>query len=197
MMLIIIPRTLKDVMNILIIGIVVCALGFITMIVFWVRDQQKLAEYGQPNLNTLPMEQLTDGMIVTGTIDLSLGTFAETYETNNGVRTSERSTSLYYVIPIYEIDSEGYYVIQYCMGFKADPDEFAVMDTICEQTWLEIDDPIELPVKNAYIHSMDSDYWQFFMEWADDPSFYDNGSFIDWCAEYYIFGTDDREFIRS
>lgn len=194
---IIIPRTLKGVMNILTVGIVVCVLCFLTTMAFWVRDQQTLAKYGQPDFNTLSIDQLADGMIVSGTIDLSLGTFAETYETNNGVRTSEKSKSLYYVIPIYETDSDGYYVIQYCIGFKADPDEFTVMDQICEQTWLETDDPIKLTVENGYIHVMDSDNWRYLMEWADDPSFYDNGSFIDWCAEYYIFGTDDREFITS
>ena len=59
-----------------------------------------------------------------------MGTFAETYDTNHGARTSDESTGLFYVVPIYQVDSDGYYMFDYFLGFEASAGDFAVMDKI-------------------------------------------------------------------
>lgn len=193
----IIPQTRKGIIIMFSVILAVSLIGAAVVFSLWATDQNKLKEKGQPDFNTLSADELENGLIVKGTIDLAFDTFAEAYEENYGVRTSDESELLYYVIPIYDIDADGYIQINYFMAFKAEPKHYDMMDKIMEQTWIEPDEYSELSVENGVINTLPDDLTQFFYEWADDTAFYENGSFIDWCAENNIFGTTDKNEIKS
>lgn len=169
----------------------------ITTYNFWSSDQQALKENGQLNFNTLPLDKLKDGLIVKGSIDMALDKYAEEYETNLGFRTSGNSELIYYVVPVYDKAEDGSSVINYLITYKAVPADFEAMDAIVAKTWNGSRVSAGLTVENARISKLPGKIQQYFTEWAHDTQFYENGSFIDWCAENNIFGTDDRAVIES
>lgn len=174
---------------------VVCFGMSIVAYSIWVRDQELLKKHGQPSFNTLPQDELEEGLIVKGTIDIALGTYAEEYETRSG-----DSEMLYYVLPIYSTDEKDNKNIKYFITYRAEPEEYDVMDAIVQHTWnenSETSSPVKFDIANAQVKSLPGDIRQFLMEWARDPKFYEGGSFIDWCAKNGIFGTDDNALIES
>ncbi len=194
---IVIPRTRKGVNIMFFVLLVASLIGAAIVLTLWTIDQNNLKEYGQPDFNTLSIDELKSGMIVKGKIDIAFDTFAEEYETEYGRRTSDQSEKLYYVVPVYNTDAEGYFDYQYVLCFITEPSDFQRMDEIFEQTWSDEDMDTKVTVTNGVITDMSGDIKQFYYEWADSPEFYDNGSFIDWCMEYNIFGTSDENEIRS
>jgi hypothetical protein len=113
--------------------------SFIIITIFsyfsWSADQQTLKEKGQPDFNTLSQSELKDGLIVKGTIDMALDVYAEEYETTVGIRTSDDSEKLYYLVPVYDEDENGYITFKYLITYEAEPKEFDTMDEIIENTW--------------------------------------------------------------
>lgn len=187
------PDTRRAVIITLTIFIAVCIIFAGITVYSWAKGQLQLRKIGQPSFNTLPMEDLKDGLIVTGTIDLTMGNYAWESITSD----TDMDTNLYYLIPIYDIDGEGYYVFHYFIGYKAATEDVSTMEKISEQTWNETTAPVVLTVENGIIHNLNGDLKQYLAEWVEEPGFYDGGSFIDWCAEYNILGTADREIIQS
>jgi hypothetical protein len=186
------PQTRKGA----IIAMSICTAVFLAFTIFffvqWSNDQQA-AQKDTPRFDTLPIDQLESGLDVHGTIDLAFDYYAETYTTDYGIRTSSDSDSLYYVIPVY--DADGYFA--YLISFEAYSSNFDTMDQIVTQTWTETDDLATLTLEHARIESLPEEIRQYLEEWSEDTTFYDGGSFIDWCAEYGIFGTQDKSLIRA
>lgn len=193
----IIPRTRKGWIILLSILAFACLLTAGILYSSYASDQKMLEEKGQPDFNTLSIDQLENNLIVNGTIVLAFDHYAESYETNMGIRTSSKSEELYYVIPVVEIDEEGYLYAKYVISFLADKKHFDVMDRIFDQTWFDTDYYAELQIENGRIVDLPNDVKPYFTQWLEDPFFYEGGTFVDWCVEYDIFGTQDREVIKS
>jgi hypothetical protein len=137
-------------------------------------------------------------MIVTGAVDLAIECYAEEYETGYfKIRTSDKSNALYYLIPVYDTNADGTIRIRYFITYEAKPEDFNTMDSIVAQTWDSSLASTPLEIENAEIADLPDDLVQYLTDWANDPGFYQNGSFIDWCAEYNVLGTTNREEIAS
>ena len=161
----------------------------------WSRTYRIFQEKGRLDFNTLTEDQLKAGMCVQGVIDLALGVYAESYETELGIRTSDESSSLYYLIPIFDRAGDG--KIRYLFTFHAEPEDFDTLDKIVAQTWSGEPITTRLTVDDGYIGHLPDTIKRYFLEWAHDDTFYENGSFIDWCKEYNVFGTDDEAAIEA
>lgn len=190
------PRTRKG-MKILLLVLMAICLALSAIVFFsWLSDQNKLKETGQPSFNTLDVSGLKAGMIVKGYIDLSFDTYAEEYKAQLGIRTSDKSEALYYLVPIYDKEDD-HINIKYFITYEAEPKDYDTMDTIVKETFSDSEVTTKLTVENAVIRSMPDDVKQYLIKWAEDPNFYENGSFVDWCVEYNIFGTSDKAAIES
>lgn len=182
---------------------IVCAVWLILIAVFLVLyyyDQKSLEDNGRQDFNTLTIEDLKHDIFVYGKIDIAIDSYAENYETTMGVRTSEKSTDLYYLIPIYHTDDSGYITADYFISFRTGPINFDVIDNIIEQTWtadIEEEEYAEFYVENAKIIDLPASYKSFLNEYIEAPDFYYGGSFIDWCIETNILGTKDEHQIRE
>jgi hypothetical protein len=189
-----IPKTRKGLIILLSILLAVCVGIAVFITVQWAGDQQSLRENGQPDFNALAEDQLEPGLFVHGSIDIALDVYAEQYESDFGRRTSDDSTSLYYLVPVYNT-SDG--SISYLITYQAEPEDYATMDNIVAQSWSN--DPLtaRLDIENGEIFSLPDDLKGYFSDYANDPTLYENGSFIDWCKEYDIFGTDDAAAIEA
>lgn len=162
----------------------------------WFADQQTLKEHGQPDFNTIPETDLKNGLIVKGNIDTALDAYAQRSK-SSGISSSANASALYYIIPIYGEAADGSIVPSYFITYKAEPEDFAALDSIVNQTWNGADEPTVLTIENARILTLPSNIKKYYDDWANDPQFYENGSFIDWCAEYNVFGTSDKTVIQS
>ena len=174
-----------------------CGAASIFFFITWGNEQQATTVVDKPSFNTLRIDQLKDDLETQGIIDMSFGTYAETYNTNWGIRTSDKSNSLFYLIPIYNVKEDGNPEFKYFISYKAYPDDFATMDKIEKQTWSYESDYTQLTIENGTIQKLPGQYQQYLKEWMETPDFYENGSFIDWCVENNIFGTNDRDVIES
>ena len=186
-------KTRKGMIIALTIVTAICTFVAASLLIEW-EEAQKQKELSQLNFNTLRMDQLKDGQAVQGTIDKSFGTYAETYSTSGEAHNSEE---LFYILPIYQIDGEQRVDIKYFITFKAVPKDFETMDKIVEQTFTDTPGHTELSIKNGIITPIPEEYKKYLKEWMETPDFYENGSFIDWCIENNIFGTNDRDVIES
>jgi len=98
---------------------------------------EDVMENGAPDFNYLTDEEFAELPYVSGNVELVLDYFAEEYETTNGVRTSDKSDKLFYLVTVSPTDAEGYYHHQYLITLEAEPSHFEVLDTICDETWAE------------------------------------------------------------
>jgi hypothetical protein len=195
MIVVALPKTRKGAKKLMAVITCLCIAVAAIVFVFWSADQRKLEEIGQPSFNTLPMEQLESGLIVQGTIDTAIAAYAEAYDEYLHQKEMRISTNLYYLIPVFSVNDEGW-LVSYFITFEAAPNDFEIMRSIEAQTWNEVITMTELPIDNAVIYTLHDDYKEYLQEWVDD-SFYEGGSFIDWCVEYNILGTSDPQTIRS
>jgi hypothetical protein len=193
----VIPRTKKGLIITLAILIAVSIGLAVYGYISWSADQKMLQEKGQPDFNTLAADQLEAGMIVQGNIDLALEVYAEEYESNFGLRTTDDSTSLYYLVPVYDMANDGSMTIRYLITYEADPQEYETMDKVVAQTWSTDPITVELTVDNGEVRALPDDLKGYFHEWANNTQFYENGTFIDWCKEYGIFDTNDDVAIEA
>ncbi len=86
----------------------------------------KLLKGDVVNYNTAAAHAIQDGDVVEGIVDAALGACAEEYETNFGIRTSDDSTKLYYVL---WMDNDNFIV--YETGNK---EQFNQLDAITTNT---------------------------------------------------------------
>lgn len=186
------PSTRKGVKVLMIVLIAVCLVGTVAIYITWSNDQQMLKDEGQPDFNKLAQDELEDGMIVKGDIVFTLDTFAETYEENFGQRTSQGSEELYYVIPVF--DHKGY--PQYCIAYRAYPEDFEIMEAIWEQSWYETDVLQTLDIDNGVITDLKGDYLTLYQEYLDTPDT-EGATVVELCAETNYFGTTDPDEIRA
>lgn len=193
----IIPRTRKGLIVLLAVLFVICAGAAVFSYFSWSSDQQALKENGQPDFNTLAQSDLKDGLIVKGTIGLAIDAYAEEYGETLGMRTSEKSDTLYYLIPIYDTDAEGYFNIKYFITYKAEPGDFDTMAAIVAQTASDTAEMTSLNVENARISDLPGDIQGFLTEYAEDTEIWGGVTFYDWCAQNGIFETTDVSEIKS
>lgn len=191
------PKSQKGLKILMAVLFIICLGASVLVYVFWTADQSQLKEYGQPDFNTLSQDELKDGLIVKGDIDLVLDVYAEEYETNLGTRTDEDSETLYYVVPVHHEDDAGYIIFDYILTYEAGSADFKTMDSILEETWSEQGGQTVLSVENARIQSLPGEIKGYFTEWYENPEFYEGGSFIDWAVETETFETSDRALIAS
>ncbi len=122
-------------------------------------------EEGASNIYEIGAHEMEKNMAVEGEIYYVLDCIAEEYETNWGIRTSDRSTKLYYLIAM----SDTYVVLEVSKQAHYD-----TLDQICDETWQylsgEIADtvtalPLEMRVKE--MPSEVSDYLNEYFKEAD------------------------------
>ncbi len=194
---VIIPKTRKGLIILLAVLFVICAGAAVFTYFSWSSDQQALKTSGQPDFNTLSEADLKGGLIVKGTIDIALDAYVEDYETTVGIRFSDNSEALYYLVPIYDMDKDGYITFKYLITYKAEPKDFDAMNDIATNFWNGGAELKTLTIDNAKIVDLPAENKRLFAEWASTPNYYEGGSFYDWCAETLAFGTDDRAAIES
>jgi hypothetical protein len=194
---ILMPKTRNGVIIALSVLIVIF-IGASAIIYFpWQSEQNTVKEKGRPDLYELSMEQLEDGLLVKGKVDLLFDAYAETYETVNESRTTEQSKELFYILPIYDSGGNGQINIRYFMTLKATSIDYDTLNRIVEQTWSDNKELTVFSIEHGEISKIRADIIQYLTEWEEDPGFYDGGSFIDWCVQYNILGTADENVIKS
>ena len=115
----------------IILGVLLLVMGAVILVT------DKGPDEDAPDFNFLAIDEVADTPFVTGNVELVLDCFAESYTTYYNTRTSEDSDELYYLVPAAPTDSEGYYRCTYLICMEAQPEDFAVMDQIMEETWAE------------------------------------------------------------
>lgn len=121
--------------------------------------------------------------------------FAEEYTTNYGIRLSDDSDKLYYLIPL--VTEEGY--IDYFVTLEATERYYETLNQIYEETWDESLPAVytELYLDDAKIRSLPFSIERILYDWCETGEFYQNGSFVDWCVASDFFGTTDSAEIVS
>lgn len=157
-------------------------------------DLRKYETEGTRDFNLLTEAELAGEPYVEGRVEFVFEVFAEEYTTNYGIRLSEDSDKLYYLIPLTE---DGY--ITYFVTMEATPRYYDTLNQIYDETW---DDSLaavytELYLEDAQIRALPSDIKEILYDWCENGVFYQNGSFVDWCVESDFYGTDDPEEIVS
>lgn len=179
--------------SLLVIGIVFIVLGLVSLFNV-LRDLNKFETEGTRNFNLLSPAELSEEPYVEGRVEFVFEVFAEEYTTNYGVRTSDASDKLYYLIPLV---SDGY--IENFVTLEATPRYYDTLDQIYDETW----DPelpevyTELYLEDARVKHLPSDIEDILYDWCETGEFYQNGSFVDWCIESDFFGTSDPEVILA
>lgn len=131
----------------------------------------KLLKGDTVSINSVPAHTLENGDVVEGLVDAALGCCAEEYETNFGIRTSDDSSKLYYVL---WLDNDNFIV--YETGNK---DQYTKLDQITESTYDYLD-AMEAGDENAMLNvtmelegvvkKLPSDIEGYFQEWYDDDA---------------------------
>ena len=188
-----IPQTRKGVIIVLSIAVVLLAAACVGVLLSHDKSQRMLKEYGQPDYSSLSADQLQDGLIIQGTIDRAIDSYAERYKTELGMRASKESETTYYLIPVYAADG----TLQYFMTYAADPKDFEIMDAVVRQTWSDTAEQTQLTIKNGSIIKLPDDMKRLLEKWITSADFYGGASFLDWCAAQNLFGTGDTAVIRS
>lgn len=192
------PKTRKGYI-ILLIALILIFAFFTGLFYFqWIEEQKILTEVGQPDFNSLPINELKADQIVKGDIGLAIDVYSEEYEEGFlGTRASDESDALYYLIPVYTLNEDGYANIQYFMTYKALPEEFDIMDDIVASTWSDNQNMKVLSLDYATISELDEEVWSHLQDMVHDENFYEGGSFIDWCIENNTFDSSNEAFIES
>ncbi len=159
--------------------------------------QRDLAQYeaeGARDFNLLSPEELEGKPYVHGYVEAVFEVYAEEYTTMYGVRSSDKSDKLYYLIPILEDGHDPYF-----LSIEATPDYYSALDSIYDWTW-DYETTAECPelyLEDARIAPLSSDMKDILYDWCVTGEFYENGSFVDWCIEYDFLGTNDVDELLS
>ncbi len=114
-----------------IIAVVVMIVGAVFL--FRGFKEKSLVDKGFEDYNELSYQDVEDGMLVEGEFYYGYGTFAEEYETTYGIRLSDDSEVLYYVVEAGNEEEMETLEYRY-VGFKATPSWFDKMDTLTDET---------------------------------------------------------------
>lgn len=97
------------------------------------KDKALVEDEGFKDFNELSYTELEDGMLVEGEFIEAYDPFAETYETRYGIRFSDDSEQLYYVVPAG--NEEEYETLEYrYIGFLCGQTWFDRMDDLIDET---------------------------------------------------------------
>lgn len=154
---------------------------------------EEIQQNGAPDFNTLSIEQIEERPYVSGNVEFVFECFAESYTTNYGVRTSDESEELYYLVAAAPTDADGYYDFQYLICIKAEPWQFSKMDTILEETWATDfeGEYTTFEIGTSKVKSLGTKLEDILWEYADDSDL------VEWLADTSFFGTNDEAEIRS
>ena len=160
--------------------VAVCfAVAMLTNIPSWL----KIKKGDIKDIETVEANTLESGDLVKGTINTVLGACAEEYSTKFGIRTSSKSSKLYYVLWL-ENDN----LILYETGNKS---EYDTLDKITEETKAYFDsyeeaqksgnlEDVKLPTTTFSIEgrvtSVPSKIQGYFKEWYDDDAEFDKNT---------------------
>lgn len=187
----------RNIVRFLFILLLIMLLSAAAIIIAWGIQHQTLNEEELADLSTLPQSAIADGLPIRAEIDLALDTFAEEYETTGTLHASEKTTKLFYIVPVYGVDEDGYLIFNYLLVYQCMPKNINQMDSVLEQTYTDVDDYTSLNLRSGLIRKLPDELIGFFNGWSNNKSYYSNGSFIDWCAESGVFGTSDKDVIKS
>ncbi len=93
------------------IAVILLLVSAAIVIITWSVSHKTFNKENLAVLNTLEESKIEDGLPVRGTIVLAFDIMAEEYETTNGMRSSDNSSKLYYIVPVFEADDEGYITV--------------------------------------------------------------------------------------
>lgn len=172
-------------------ALILLAMGF--MMLSEGDAYREIQENGAPDFNTLTIEQIGELPYVSGNIELVLDCFAETYTTNYGVRTSDDSDELYYLVPAAVVGADGYYDFSFILCVEAQPKHFDRMDQIMEETWAEdfVGEYTTFEIGTSKVGRLSNDLKGILDEYCEDVGL------IDWLAQTAFFDTDDEAEVRS
>jgi hypothetical protein len=178
----------------LILGVVLLGIGLMAFIGVQ-SDLKKYEAEGTRDFNQLTEAELSSKPYVEGRVEFVFEVFAEEYTTNYGIRLSDDSDKLYYLIPL--VTEEGY--IDYFVTLEATERYYDTLNQIYEETWDESLPAVytELYLDDAKIRSLPSSIERILYDWCETGEFYQNGSFVDWCVASDFFGTTDSAEIVS
>lgn len=148
-----------------IIAVVVMIVGAVFL--FRGFKEKSLVDKGFEDYNELSYKDVEDGMLVEGEFYYGYGTFAEEYETTYGIRLSDDSEVLYYVVEAGNEEEMETLEYRY-VGFKATPSWFDKMDELTDETdeyFLDEDAPEPTPVKfTAKVSDMSDELYGYMEE---------------------------------
>jgi len=177
--------------------VIAAALAMIIVaVVQHTAGQKQIEQSDRPDFKTLAADEISDGLIVCGTVDSVIGKFAASNRTEIG-GDEGGGTAVYYTVPVYHVTGDGDALFDYVLVFEADIRHAKTMEKIYEQSWKDVDQYIELRVGSGVIKSLPGDLAAMYDEWTHKPDFDDGGSFIDWSVRNNMFGTDDAAEIEA
>ena len=156
----------------------ILTLLFLVIAVVWLSDFPTYWKVKQGNIvdyNAVEAFTLKKGDVVEGTVDMVLGATAEEYSTQFGIRTSDDSTKLFYVL---WMDNDNFILYE-----TANKSVYDTMDTITDETFAYLDslsiaeesgDYEDLVVPTTTYHlegvveKVPAEIQQYFREWYEE-----------------------------
>lgn len=147
------------------------------------------------SINEVEKNGLKKGDVVDGIADYSLGCVAEEYETNFGIRTSDDSTKLYYVL---WLDNENFILYE-----TANKKQYDLLETITEETYAYIEssavyeesgDLADLVIPTTtmeiegVVSKIPSEIEGYFEEWYNEA--FGDGEYASYCEPVMISNTN-------
>ena len=183
----------KLLLGIMLIVLAVLAVAMGASLFSEVDAYKDIEQNGAPDFNTLSVEQIKEKPYVSGNVEIVLECFAESYTTNYGVRTSDKSDELYYLVAAAPSDADGYYDFQYLICVKAEPKHFSKMDAILEETWADNfqGEYTTFELGTSKVRALGGKLEDIFWEYVEDSEL------VEWLAQSQFFRTSDEAEIRS
>ncbi len=153
-------------------------------------ERMKISE----DFNQIAEQDLVEGQIVTGTIEIAVDWFAEEYE---GYGVAAKTVYRYYLIPVYYDPDDSRSEVSHFIVYRAPTSRVEAMDTLVERSWSGKDDKTRIKVSQGVLSKLDSRIRRYLDDYVTGPGFYEGGSFVDWCAQNRILGSSDKAFIES
>lgn len=163
-----------------------------------VTDFGKMKKYQNnevTDLANLGYRQMQTGDLVSGKVDYVLDTVAEEYETKFGIRTSDDSTKLYYIISLPN---------SYAVYETSNKEEYDTLDKICNETWdyLNSEDgsapaPTSSLMIQGEVKKMDDKVAGYFKDWFKEQADFSDEDFEKNTEVYMISRTKFDGFQRS
>lgn len=179
----------------IVLGLFAAILIFMGAIMLFESIKYKdVIENGAPDFNTMTIAQIEEEPYVSGNIELVLECFAESYTTTNGVRTSNKSDELFYLVPAAVTDADGYYEFIYLISVKVKGDsQYRTMDKIMDETWATdfTGEYTLFEIGTSKVNALGSKMNSILDEYCEDVGL------VDWLVQNEFFGTSDEAEVRS